>query len=112
MDTETRTAARAGRFRSLAALLSISAMFLSAVPTVASADDVNDMLEGPALAKTLRKGGNVIFMRHALTEKDYADQDGRAEMGNCNTQRMLSEQGFNQAREIGAAIQWQHIRVG
>ncbi len=51
----------------------------------------------------LQKGGHVVYFRHAQTEKDYADQIN-AQMGNCSTQRTLSENGWNQAKTIGTAF--------
>lgn len=64
-----------------------------------------------ALVEALREGGHVLYMRHASTETDYADQVG-AEMGDCSTQRMLSEAGWREAREIGRAIARLGIPVG
>ena len=69
------------------------------------------MLDGPRLTEALREGGKVIFIRHATTEEDYADQI-KAVMGNCATQRALSEAGWHEARNIGAAIDWLDIPVG
>jgi broad specificity phosphatase PhoE len=59
----------------------------------------------------LREGGHVIFFRHAQTEVDYADQVF-ARMGHCATQRMLSEEGWQQARAIGQAFETLAIPVG
>jgi phosphohistidine phosphatase SixA len=70
-----------------------------------------DKLSGAALVNALKKGGYVIYFRHAQTEKDYADQIS-AEMGNCATQRMLSRAGWEQARAIGAAFTALAIPVG
>ncbi len=62
--------------------------------------DFQDKLSGQALLNALKQGGHVIYFRHTQTEKDYADQL-KAEMGDCSTQRMLSETGWKQARSIG-----------
>ncbi|MCL2924237.1 MAG: hypothetical protein MGF17_06310, partial [Trichodesmium sp. MAG_R04] len=51
-----------------------------------------DKLSGTNLLNALKQGGYVIYFRHAQTEKDYADQV-TAVMGNCSTQRVLSEVG-------------------
>ena len=56
-----------------------------------------------SIIKSLQEGGYVIYFRHASTEKDYADQV-LAQMGNCSTQRSLSEAGWNEAKAIGAAF--------
>jgi broad specificity phosphatase PhoE len=64
-----------------------------------------------ALVDALRGGGHVVFIRHATTEKDYADQV-EAVMGDCSTQRMLSEAGWREARDIGAAFERLGVPVG
>lgn len=70
-----------------------------------------DRLSGAELVKELQKGGYVIYFRHAQTEKDYADQVS-AKMGDCSTQRMLSEAGWQQAKKIGQGFQNLKIPVG
>jgi broad specificity phosphatase PhoE len=62
------------------------------------------------LVKVLRTGGHVLFIRHAATEHDFADQV-QARMGYCSTQRVLGEEGWRQARAIGAAIARLNIPV-
>jgi len=59
-----------------------------------------DKLSGINLLNDLKQGGYVIYFRHAQTEKDYADQV-KAVMGDCSTQRKLSEVGWKQAKDIG-----------
>lgn len=63
------------------------------------------------LIKQLQSGGLVLYLRHAKTEKDYADQI-TADPQNCGTQRSLSEAGWHQARTIGTAISHLNIPVG
>jgi broad specificity phosphatase PhoE len=70
-----------------------------------------DALKGPALLQALRQGGYVVFFRHVRTEKDEADQIS-AKMGDCATQRMLSEAGWRDARAIGGAFARLAIPVG
>lgn len=60
-----------------------------------------DKLSGTALLNALKQGGYVIYIRHAKTEKDYADQAQGAVMGDCSTQRVLSEVGWKEAKVIG-----------
>lgn len=53
-----------------------------------------------ALAE-LRRGGVAVLLRHAATEPGIGDPpDFR--LGECSTQRQLSEQGREQSRRIGA----------
>lgn len=73
--------------------------------------DFEDQLSGRKLLKSLRKGGYVIYFRHAQTEKDYADQV-TADVNNCSTQRVLSETGWQQAKTIGTAFAKNSIPVG
>jgi hypothetical protein len=60
----------------------------------------------PALADTipaaalLRQGGVVVLMRHALAPGTFDPPE--FELGNCSTQRLLSEEGRAQSRRIGA----------
>jgi phosphohistidine phosphatase SixA len=63
------------------------------------------------LIRDVQGGGYVVYIRHAQTEKDYADQI-TAEMGDCSTQRTLSEAGWREARAIGAAFTVHQIPVG
>ncbi|OWY68164.1 histidine phosphatase family protein [cyanobacterium TDX16] len=70
-----------------------------------------DKLSGKQLLNALQNGGYVIYFRHAQTEKDYADQVS-AKMGDCSTQRMLSEVGWQQSRTIGQAFEALKIPVG
>lgn len=70
-----------------------------------------DKLQGKDLLNALKQGGYVIYFRHAQTEKDYADQVS-AVMGDCSTQRMLSEVGWKQSKAIGEAFKQHSIPVG
>jgi phosphohistidine phosphatase SixA len=70
--------------------------------------DFQDQLDKRNLLQALQQGGYVIYIRHAQTEKDYADQL-TAEMGNCATQRMLSEKGWQQAKAIGQGFRQNNI---
>jgi broad specificity phosphatase PhoE len=61
-------------------------------------------LDGSGLVNALQGGGYVIYIRHGQTEK-AADDKVTAKIGDCSTQRILSEQGWQQAKEIGKAFQ-------
>ena len=71
----------------------------------------NDQKSPEQIAKMLKDGGYVIYIRHTSTEKDYADQVN-AEIGNCSTQRTLSEKGWDEAELIGASFSVLNIPVG
>ena len=89
-----------------ALLLLMTVAPVALVPTGAAAEK-----SGEELVRALRDGGYVIFIRHATTEKDYADQI-KAKMGDCSTQRVLSEAGWAEARAIGKAFERLGIPVG
>lgn len=80
-------------------ILAISALATSVLTTPLSAEEMGVS----ALISALQQGGNVIYIRHASTESDYADQV-TADPQNCATQRVLSEKGWHQARKIGGAF--------
>lgn len=63
------------------------------------------------LVSALQEGGHVVFIRHATTESDYADQV-TATMGDCSTQRTLSKEGWAEARALGQAFDRLEIPVG
>lgn len=63
------------------------------------------------LVAALKEGGHVIYVRHGSTEADYADQID-AVMGDCATQRTLSEAGWHEAKKIGEAFARLEIPVG
>lgn len=94
---------------------SVIAEELTIYPTgsiiVQNNEEFKDKLSGQALVNALKGGGYVIYFRHAQTEKDYADQI-KAKMGDCSTQRMLSEAGWQQSRQIGMGFEKLGIPVG
>lgn len=89
------------------AALALSSLATLAMSLPAAADEA-----APAtLAEMLKQGGHVIYIRHATTEADFADQVS-AVPGDCSTQRMLSEAGWHEARMIGGAFDRLGIPVG
>ncbi len=63
-----------------------------------------------ALLPKLQTGGYVFFFRHAAT--DMFQLDDHPTIGDCTTQRPLSDEGRAQARMIGKAFHKQKIPVG
>jgi len=76
-----------------------------------SASTADELPPAGKVASMLSNGGYVIYIRHTSTEKDYADQV-TAEVGNCSTQRTLSEKGWNEADLIGSSFSVLNIPVG
>lgn len=56
-----------------------------------------------SLLDALRNGGAVLMLRHAQTEAGVGDPPG-FQLGQCGTQRNLSEAGRAQSRRIGQAL--------
>lgn len=88
-------------------LLASSALCL----VVLSGAERAEITDTKQLLAEIAKGGYVLYLRHALTESDYADQL-TADVDNCGTQRVLSEAGWAQAKAIGAAVKAAAISVG
>jgi phosphohistidine phosphatase SixA len=60
-------------------------------------------LQGAALLAALRRGGYILYFRHAST--DFGQNDERMSgYEDCATQRNLTDKGRAEARAIGAAI--------
>ena len=65
------------------------------------------------LANDLRRGGYVIYMRHARTNKDWGDQISKTlNLSDCNTQRRLSPDGKKEAMIIGKGVKSARVPVG
>lgn len=60
--------------------------------------------------RLLREGGCVVLMRHAQTVPGVGDPAG-FRLGACDTQRLLSDAGREQARQLGAAFVREGVRV-
>ncbi len=62
------------------------------------------------LLRALRSGGHVILMRHAMTVPGIGDPAGFA-LGQCATQRNLSQAGRTDATRIGERFRQEDIAV-
>jgi broad specificity phosphatase PhoE len=79
------------------------AVLLLLLPFAAQADE--------ALWSALKGGGQVVFIRHAITTPGVGDPPG-FELQDCATQRNLTEAGRAHARRIGAEFRKRGIPVG
>jgi broad specificity phosphatase PhoE len=66
---------------------------------------------GDALWQRLREGGHILLIRHAATDPGIGDPPG-FRLGQCGTQRNLSERGRREARALGAALREAGVTVG
>lgn len=64
-----------------------------------------------SIVTQLQKGGYVLFMRHGKTNLDQADTDP-LHLDNVKAQRQLTDEGRQQARDIGAAFRALKIPIG
>lgn len=64
-----------------------------------------------ALWELLQAGGQVVVIRHALTEPGVGDPPG-FRLDDCQTQRNLSAVGREEAKRIGAAFQTRGVPIG
>jgi broad specificity phosphatase PhoE len=58
----------------------------------------------------LRSGGQVVLIRHPLTDPGFGDPQG-FRLEDCSTQRNLSQEGREHARRIGEAFRLHRIPV-
>jgi phosphohistidine phosphatase SixA len=66
----------------------------------------------PALINQLRDGGYVLFMRHTNTDASKPDRLPNVDLNDCSTQRPLTEEGLEIARQIGRKIRKAKIPIG
>ena len=62
------------------------------------------------LWELMRKGGQVVLIRHPLTEAGVGDPQG-LRLEDCSTQRNLSDEGREHARRIGEAFRLHRVPV-
>lgn len=84
----------------------LAALSLLAAPLVWAADNTGD-----EAWQRLKAGGQVILMRHALTDEGISDPPNFL-LGDCSTQRNLSATGRDDARAAGAAFRSHEIPIG
>jgi broad specificity phosphatase PhoE len=84
------------------AMVRILALLAAFAAFHASADD--------ELWDLLRAGGQVVLIRHPVTEPGVGDPPG-FRLEDCSTQRNLSEEGKEHAKRIGAAFRLYRVPV-
>ena len=68
------------------------------------------LAQAPGFWTLLREGGCVVLMRHAQTDPGVGDPPN-FKLGDCSTQRNLSEAGREQARRVGAAFMRERVKL-
>jgi hypothetical protein len=87
------------------------ALFVCLLATAWAAEPSVDTLAGQALLAALRHGGLIIYFRHTSTDFGQND-DQMTGYEDCARQRNLTDQGREEARQIGAAIERLHLPIG
>ena len=120
------------RLRSVASLLSIFVPLLASTALVSGCADINPdrnfappaaqepdpQLTAPAdIARALRSGGDIIYMRHGPTRRNELELEaksreaGRFSLADCATQRNLSDEGIAESRAAGAEFRQLNLPV-
>ena len=98
-------------YRSVLGVGLLVAIGFLAAPTSAQETTPGTILQESDLIDALRRGGYVIYFRHATTNPEQADTSD-PKLGQCATQRNLSPDGRRMAGEIGGAFKTLRIPVG
>lgn len=76
-----------------------------------SAPHASDAVDRNNLVKELKRGGYIVYFRHAAT--DFSKLDGAMKgYEDCSNQRMLSDDGRKAARSIGEHVRRLNLPVG
>jgi len=86
-----------------------AALALAGTGAVLGRAGAQDPAEGDFWA-LLREGGHVLLMRHAQTDPGVGDPPN-FRLGDCSTQRNLSEAGREQSRRVAAALAREGLRI-
>jgi phosphohistidine phosphatase SixA len=78
---------------------------------VAGVVGATDTTDDEALWTSLKSGGYIVFLRHAVTESGIGDP-ASFRLDDCRTQRNLSAQGRRDAKRIGDAFRARRIPIG
>jgi phosphohistidine phosphatase SixA len=94
----------------------LALMLLLATPGVTDAEEKRRQelvprFKGPEIVAKLKQGGYVIMLRHMATVHSPDSLYG-VDLEDCTTQRILSEEGQQQARDLGEAFRKLDIQVG
>jgi phosphohistidine phosphatase SixA len=92
----------------MTALRFLALLLALAAPLAGAADA---LLAPPAAVDALRKGGYILYFRHAATDMTKNDAAMKS-FEDCPTQRNLVDRGREDARAVGAAIKALGIPIG
>jgi phosphohistidine phosphatase SixA len=95
----------------LAAVTAVRSFALALALAAAGTAAADTLLALQAAIDALRRGGYVLYFRHAATDMSKNDA-GMTSFDDCPTQRNLVDRGRDDARAIGAAVRALGIPIG
>lgn len=91
-------------------LMMVLMCHFSANAKVPKSEFVEKMADA-GLLNDLRKGGYVLYMRHGTTDNSRADQTHIANFSDCDTQRVLNDEGRRLATRLGNLLRKAEIPI-
>jgi phosphohistidine phosphatase SixA len=93
-----------------AALLVVSSLVMVQSGVFAQTTKFAEQLASPELLSRVKhQGGFVLYMRHGATDNSRPDQVPSIDLNDCNTQRMLSDEGREQVKRVGTYVRQANI---
>ena len=105
----TPTLSRLARIAGLALLLGLPVHGLQAQPAEPA---FVEKMATPALLADLRQGGFVLYLRHGTTDNSRPDRAPAVDLNDCETQRVLNDEGRKLSVSVGQAMAKAKIPVG
>ncbi len=97
----------------LAALLACWQLPLAAQTVVPPAKPAfSEVMANRDLLTKLQKGGYVLYLRHGYTDNSRPDQFPNVDLADCNTQRLLNDEGRTLMRDVGKSLRLAKIPLG
>ena len=96
----------------LAALLVFWQLPLAAQTAAPAKPAFHEVMADQELLARLQKGGYVLYLRHGYTDNSRADQFPNVDLADCNTQRLLNDQGRSLMRDVGKSLRKAKIPLG
>lgn len=85
---------------------------LAAQPGTPAKPAFTEVMANRDLLAKLQKGGYVLYLRHGDTDNSRPDQFPHVDLADCNTQRLLNDQGRALMRDVGKSLRKAKIPLG
>lgn len=96
----------------LSALLAFWHLPLAAQTAAPAKPAFVEVMANRNLLAKLQKGGYVLYLRHGYTDNSRPDQFPHVDLADCNTQRLLNDQGRALMRDVGKSLKKAKIPLG